>query len=166
MLFKDKRSFFERITGSVAYEEPTDSGRPSSNSRLTINERGKSSVSEEKAGWLEDESEEGELTVDVYQTPSEVVIQAMVAGVKPEDLNISITREMVTMKGSRERPSEVRAEDYLHQELYWGAFSRTIVLPAEVETEEAEAIERHGLLTIRLPKINKEKIQKIRVKSI
>lgn len=144
-----KRSFFERLTGSVpAIDEETPPTKIQRNGE-----------------WLED-AEEGELTVDVYQTPSEIVIQTMVAGVKPEDLQIAITREMVTLKGKREVSREVAHEDYFQKELYWGSFSRTILLPTEVEVEEAEAIEKHGLLTIRLPKIDKEKKQSLKVKSL
>lgn len=111
-----------------------------------------------------EEPEEGELTIDVYQTPSEIVIKSMVAGVKPEDLDISITRDMVVIKGKRETERFVKDEDYFHQELYWGSFSRTIMLPSEVEVEEADAIEKHGLLIIRLPKIDKNKQTRLRVK--
>jgi HSP20 family protein len=164
-MFKDKRSFFERITGSVPYEETPEEEETviisSSNSRTTPK------TDKSEASWLsEEEEEEGELTVDVYQTPTEVVIQTMVAGVKPEDLNISITREIVTIKGRRERPSDTSDATYVNKELYWGAFTRTMMLPAEVEVDQAEAIERHGLMTIRLPKTDKERIQKIKVKSI
>jgi HSP20 family protein len=153
---RDKRSFLERLTGSISLtEDETPEERPK-----------KISIQGEKEHWLEEEAEEGELSVDVYQTPTEIVIQTMVAGVKPEDLNISITREMVTLQGRRDRPTEVDEGNYFQKELYWGSFSRTILLPHEVETEEADAIEKHGLLTLRLPKIDKAKIQKIRVKSI
>jgi HSP20 family protein len=155
-MFKDKRSFFERITGSVPYEEEetvvvTETPEP-----------------KRESNWLRDEDAEpeGELTVDLYQTTSDVVIQTMVAGVKPEDLNISITREMVTIKGRRERPSDSPDAVYVHKELYWGAFSRTVMLPAEIDIEQSEAIERHGLLTLRLPKTDKDRTQKIKVKSI
>lgn len=144
-----KRSFFERLTGSIPAPE-----KESLATKLAKN-----------GDWLE-ETEEGELTVDVYQTPSEIVIQTMVAGVKPEDLEIGITREMVTLKGKREVSREVAHDDYFQKELYWGSFSRTILLPTEIEVEEAEAIEKHGLLTIRLPKIDKEKRQSLKVKSL
>ena len=113
-------------------------------------------------GLLADE--EGQLTIDVYQTPTEIIIKSMVSGVKPEDLDISITRDMVTIKGKRETERFVKDEDYLHQELYWGSFSRTIILPAEVDVEGADAIEKHGLLIIRLPKINKNRQTRLRVK--
>ena len=74
--------------------------------------------------------EEGELSVDVYQNPNEIVIKTMVAGVKPEDLDVSISRDMVTAKGKRENERIVADDDYFHKELYWGSFSRTaVVLP-------------------------------------
>lgn len=151
---KEKRSFFERITGSVSADEPI-ADTPVTSKTNTAN-----------TAWLEDEPEEGELSVDVYQTATEIVIQSMVAGVKPEDLNVTITREMVTIKGRRERPGSVDDESYFQKELYWGSFSRTILLPAEVEAEESEATERFGLLTLRLPKIDKAKIQKVKVRSV
>lgn len=108
---------------------------------------------------------EGELAVDVYQTPSHIIIKAMIAGVRPEDLDVSITRDMVTIRGKRERATEGQSGDFFFQELYWGAFSRTIVLPQEVEIEEAEAIEKHGLLIIKLPKLDKGRQAKLKVKS-
>ena len=114
--------------------------------------------------WFDDEPEEGQLTVDLFQTPTEIIIKSMVAGVKPEDLDISITRDMVTIKGKRETERFVKEEDYFHQELYWGSFSRTIMLPAEVEVEEAEAVEKHGLLIIKLPKIDKNRQTRLKVK--
>lgn len=112
-----------------------------------------------------EEEPAGELAVDVYQTPTHIVIKAMIAGVKPDDLDVSITRDMVTIRGKRERHTEGTAGDFFFQELYWGAFSRTIVLPQEVEIEEAEASEKHGLLIVRLPKLDKGRQAKLKVKS-
>lgn len=89
----------------------------------------------------------------------------MVAGVKPDDLDISITRDMVTIKGKREIEITIDESDFFHRELYWGTFSRTIVLPQEVDVEESEAIEKHGLLIIRLPKLNKHRQTRLKVKA-
>ncbi len=147
---KAKKSFFERISGSV---------------KLTADEFDKEASLLAAAEAAEEDTGDGELAVDVYQTPSEIVIRTMVAGIKPEDLDIAISRDMVTVKGSREEAHEVSDGDYFHRELYWGSFSRTIMLPAEIEIEEAQAIEKNGLLTIRLPKIDKERQTKLRVKS-
>jgi len=112
-----------------------------------------------------DGEEEGELAVDMYQTPSEIIIKTMVAGVKPEDLDVAITRDMVTIRGKREESYEASSGDFFHQELYWGSFARTIILPAEIEIEEAEASEKHGLLVLKLPKIDKNRQSKLKVKS-
>ena len=149
-----KRSFFERLTGAVKLEDELDSS-------VEVIPR-----SESRANIFEEEEEDAQLSVDVYQTPSEIVVKTMVAGVKPEDLNIAITRDMVTIKGSRETVREISEDNYFHRELYWGSFTRTILLPAEVEVEESEAVEKHGLLTIRLPRIDKDRTQNLKVKSV
>lgn len=116
--------------------------------------------------WMEEENEEAELAVDVYQTPTDIVIQTFVAGVRPENLDLTIARDMITISGKREENRNVDEDHYFTKELYWGKFSRTISLPQEIEPEEAEATERHGLLTIRLEKIDKEKKATIKVRSI
>ena len=123
-----------------------------------------SSSSSAVAEFIEEE-EAGELAIDVYQTPTHIVIKAMIAGVRPEDLDVSITRDMVTIRGKRERHTEGTNGDFFFQELYWGSFARSIVLPQEVEIEEAEATEKHGLLIIRLPKLDKGRQAKLKVKS-
>jgi len=117
-----------------------------------------------KSEWAEEE--EGQLTVDVYQTPAEIIVQTMVAGVRPEDLTITISRDMITIKGKREENRTISEDNFFLQELYWGSFSRTILLPEEIDPEEAEAIEKHGLLIIKLPKIDKEKKTSLRIKSV
>lgn len=156
---KDKRSFFERLTGSV--NDDNDTGESMKNEpkhSLTAREK--------ENAWIEEDNEEAQLTVDVYQTPTEIIVKSIVAGVKPDDLQINITRDMVTIKGRREENREVVDDEYFYKELYWGSFSRTVMLPQEVDPEEAEAIEKHGLLIIRLPKLDKEKQTKLKVRSI
>ncbi len=174
---KDKRSFFEKLTGAVKMEDtemdqdhnPFPIARTTPSRRVVNPTEARSyeaddSFDKTNSSWLEEEVEEGQLTVDVYQTGNDIVVKCMVAGVRPEDLEITITRDMVTVKGRRETEKTVREEDYFHQELYWGSFSRTIMLPAEVDVEEAEAIEKHGLLIIKLPKIDKHRQAKLKVK--
>jgi len=107
---------------------------------------------------------EGQLTVDIYDDGERIVIQSTVAGVKPEDLDVSITNDMVTIKGRRKKQEEVKDDDYYYRELYWGSFSRSVILPEEIEVEKAEASLKNGLLTVKLPKKNKHIIQKIKVK--
>lgn len=146
-----KRSFFERLTGAVDTQD------------LDIDES-EPRKAEPKDPWG-GETEEAQLNVDVVNAPDEIIIKALVAGVNPEDLDISITREMVTIEGQRIDKDMFAREDYVHQELFWGSFSRTILLPEEVEVEEARAVENHGLLVITLPKIDKKRQTKLQVQT-
>ena len=155
-----KQSFFERLTGKKdpSLNEETE--------EISVTENDPLFSGWEKSEDVSSEESEGELGIDMYETNDSIVIQAMVAGVSADDLSISLTREMATIKGKREAPKGIEKESYLHQELYWGSFSRTVLLPAEVETEEAEATERHGLLTLKLPKIDKGRVQSIKIRSL
>ena len=149
---KDKRSFFEKLTGTMRMEE--EEATPI-----------KKIKGEEAGSWLDEESEkDAELSVDVYQTSDMIIVKSMIAGVRPEDLDVSITRDMVTIKGTREEEKVSKEDDYYARELYWGSFSRSIILPAEVDVEGADAIEKHGLLVIRLPKVDKNRQTRLRVK--
>jgi HSP20 family protein len=115
---------------------------------------------------MEEENEEAELSVDVYQTPTDIIIETMVAGVKPEDIELSISRDVISIRGEREESRSIDEDNYFTQELYWGKFSRTISLPAEVEPEEVEAVEKHGLLIVKIKKVDKDKKNNVKVKSI
>jgi HSP20 family protein len=125
-----------------------------------------SSAVKEKSAAAEDFFEEGEgqLTIDVYQTPDEIIIESPIAGVRPEELDIHITNESVTIKGRRERETRIKDEDYFYQECYWGKFSRSIILPQEVDAEKSEATLKNGVLIIHLPKINRQRSKKVKVK--
>jgi len=118
------------------------------------------------ANWMDQETEQdGELTIDVYQTTDSIVIKSMIAGVRPEDLDISITRDMVTIRGKREEERIARDDDYFARELYWGSFSRSVTLPEEIDVDEAEAVEKHGLLILKLPKLDKKRQSKLKVRT-
>lgn len=110
------------------------------------------------------EDAEGQLTIDVYQTDTDVVIKSTIAGVKPEDLDVSINNDMVTIKGERKNEETVSTENYYYQECYWGSFSRSVVLPVEVIADKIEASLKNGILTIRLPKADTTKTKKIQVR--
>ena len=118
-------------------------------------------VEEEKTS-----DEEGELTVDIYHKGDTIVIQSTVAGVRPEHLDVAITDDMVTIRGRRERADQVKEDNYYYKELFWGTFSRQVILPEEIEQEEAEANLQHGLLTIKLPKKRHGITQKLKVKVV
>jgi len=153
-----KKSFFERLTGSIRMEEkPEEIRKPL---------LGGNKEEKRNNNWIEEENEEAELAVDIYQTPTHIIVETMVAGVRPEDLELSIARDIVTVRGNREEHRNIDEENYFTKELYWGKFSRTISLPLEVEPEEAEATEKYGLLTIRLQKVDKGKTNNVKVRSI
>lgn len=160
------KSFFEKLTGAVNIEDEIDiENEPNIEKKKLSIETDDDELIKSESDWMEEEAEEGELTIDMFQEPEEIVIKTMVAGVKPSDLDISISRDMVTIKGRREESVIVDEEDYFAKELYWGSFSRTITLPSEIDIEESTAEEKHGLLTLRLPKINKGRQTKLKVKS-
>lgn len=115
----------------------------------------KAVVKEDKEeNWLEPE---GQLVIDVYETDNEIVIQSAIAGITPENLDISIEKDMVSIKGKRESATERTGKNYLIEECYWGAFSREIILPSEVDAAKAQASMKNGILTIRAPKIERER---------
>ena len=151
---KEKKSFFERLTGS-APENMDDNGYDMP------------AVKGEEDSFIEREEdygeENGQLAVDVFQGDNEVIIQSIVAGVKPDDLDISIDKDSVTIRGKRENNRLTERENAICQELYWGSFSRTISLSDEMDTDNAGAVIKNGILTIRLPFAKKVKKQKIRV---
>jgi HSP20 family protein len=107
---------------------------------------------------------EGQLTIDVYQTENDIVIKSTIAGVKPEDLDVSINNDMVTVKGERKNEEIVENGNYYYQECYWGSFSRSVLLPVDVIPEKADAALKNGILTIRLPKADTTKTKKIQVR--
>ena len=106
----------------------------------------------------------GELTVDVYQTPDEIVVESAIAGVKPDDIDIQVTADSISIKGSRHRAREVSDDDYLCQECYWGKFARTVIFPQEVDPEGAAVGFKNGILTVRLPKATKRKARNLKIK--
>lgn len=151
---QNKRSFFERLTGAVRLDEETQQPE----------ERHAFEAATVKPNIFEEKDEEAQLTVDVYRTPSEIIIKTMVAGVKPDDLDVSITRDAVTIRGKRSEDSTVSSDEYFHRELYWGSFARSITLPEEIDVDQAEAVERHGMLVLHLPKLDKNRQARLRVK--
>ena len=149
-----KRSFFERITGAVRLDEEPEQ----------LEEQPDFGETHIRPSIFEESDEEAQLTVDVYNTPTEIIVKTMVAGVKPDDLDVSISRDSVTIRGKRVEDRSVSREDYFHRELYWGAFARTIDLPEEVDVDDSEAIEKYGMLILRLPKLDKKRQTKLKVK--
>jgi HSP20 family protein len=183
-----KRSFFERLAGNLRFNEvdeeideeeqpqhkphsKLETKQPEARRELPITNAFMHDEDEEDehAPMLKQhlqEEEVGQLPVDVYETPHEVIIQTLIAGVLPEHLTITITRDVVSISGKREENKAIPQDSYHIQELYWGSFERVIDLPVEVEIDSAEAIERHGLLMLKLPKLDKARKASIKIKSI
>ncbi len=124
--------------------------------------KGKSSFIEKLSN--EKEKIKGELVIDLYQTEKEIVIRVPIAGVNPEELDISIENDMVQIQGERKEPEENQKE-FIIKECFWGLFSREIILPEEVDASRTKAYFKNGILTIRMPKIEKYKKRKIIIKS-
>ena len=171
-------TFFEKLTGNQQKRDnvgPIDlaakkedakrrPAMPGAHTDKTTHIRVETEEAEPSAPADQPADEEGELTVDIYDKGDSIVIQSTVAGVKPEDLDVSITSDSVTIRGRREREEEAREENYYYKELFWGTFSRSVILPEEIEDDMAEASLRHGLLTIKLPKKRRGVVQKLKVK--
>jgi HSP20 family protein len=167
---KTKKSFLERITGSTSIE---NSGHLEGQMPIYAEEEETEMIMRpetRQGAFAQPEEEhfssdaEGQLTIDVYQTDESVVIKSTIAGVKPEDLDVSINNDMVTIKGERKNEEQVQGENYYYQECYWGYFSRSVVLPVDIIADKAEASLKNGILTIRLPKADTTKIKRIQVR--
>lgn len=182
---KTKRSFFEKLTGTrrldgdfTVSENRPEPRQPISfyedDSRretfMEVEEAPKQQPSfahpTENTEWEQEPEEEndGQLTIDMYQTESEIVIKSTIAGVKPEDIDVSINNDMITIRGARHMEEEVSEDKYYYQECYWGSFSRSVVIPVDVLPEKIEASLKNGILTIRLPKADTNKVKKIQVR--
>ena len=116
---------------------------------------------ENKENWLEPE---GRLIIDLYETDKDLVIEAPVAGVNPDDIEISLEKDLLIIKGKREKKNEKEKRKYLIQECYWGPFSREIILPVEVDSMNIRAEIENSFLIVRIPKAYREEKRKIEVK--
>lgn len=193
MTLKKKRSFLDRLTGRDTFDdfehsefeelEPTEYDQEEihpeiksrgffNNSNAVKETKSKStkrvsvsSQQDDRSTWMDEHGDEGELSIDMYQTPESVIVRAMIPGVKKEDLDIILTRDSLTLKGKRVEEIKIADQNYFQRELYWGSFSRKIELPHEIDIDQAEAIEKAGMLTLVLPRIDKGKQAKLKVKS-
>lgn len=178
-----KPSFLEHLTGSRPFvpdeleeEEYQDHKGAQPEKELTEHEEElllseDAHVEEDKEEPNEEIEEEDEneipgMAVDLYEVDNEIIVQCMIAGVMPENLHISITRKTITIEGKRNEPEGIPDDNYAIRELYWGPFRREIELPHEVDPDKADAVERYGLLIIRLSKFDTKRIQELKVKSV
>jgi HSP20 family protein len=135
--------------------------------RYSFMSDGKDSESSQlDAQWLNPKYNEGQLAVDVYQTPDDIIIISTIAGVKPEDVDITVSGDMVTIRGERSQEEEVNTENYFHRECYWGKFSRSVILPMAVEADKIQANFKNGVLKIVLPKAPESKMSKVKIHNL
>src|SRR5437868_4960025 len=113
--------------------------------------------------WDEDETVPGQLAVDVYETKEKLVVKARTAGVNKNDLDVSISDNQLTIRGTLSSGAEEGVENYFLQECYWGEFSRSIALPVPVTEDEIEAVLKDGVLTISFGKVQQDTVKKIQV---
>ena len=157
---RESKSFFERIAIGHPENDEADNYQEKESSLVSTNGDNKAT------GIIGDLSEEaeGELTIDVYQSPANFIIESTIAGVGPEDIDIYSTPESITIRGRRSRKEKVLEKDFLYQECYWGRFARQIILPEEVDPDLVQASLKNGVLKVILPKINKARSKKVRVR--
>ena len=185
---KQKKSFLDKIIssekeekqnkGSVTFEENNENDEDvlseieaikkiesESNESIEEKEEKRFSGNKKEDGNNKEsgDGEEGQLTIDVYQSGDFIVVKSIIGGARSDDLDISITSDMVTIRGARKNPDEVKAGDYYYQECFWGNFSRSVILPCDIRTDKVKAAIKNGILTIKLPKIEKNSSMKIKV---
>jgi HSP20 family protein len=171
-------SFFEKLKNSMGIEmeegetqEPASAKAAAGKEKQAVNKiqvKGSSAKQETRVAQKQEDDwfePEGELAVDVYETGDDITVQATIAGVNPDDLNVSIENDVVTIAGERTNTEEQEGKNYFYQECYWGAFSRQVVLPSEVDGSRAEASMKNGIFTLKIPKVERKKLRKIKVRS-
>lgn len=121
-------------------------------------------ISKQDEDWMTDY--EGALNIDMYQTKDNVIIKSTIAGVRPDDIDITVANDMVTISGSRRREEKISDDDYFYQECYWGGFSRSVIVPVDIDSEQIEADLKDGILTVVVPKAAKAKTKKVKVKGL
>jgi HSP20 family protein len=121
-------------------------------------------ISKQDEDWVT--GYEGALNIDMYQTKDNVIIKSTIAGVRPDDIDITVANDMLTIQGSRTREEKVHDDDYFYQECYWGGFSRSVIVPVDIDSEHIEADLKDGILTVVVPKAAKAKTKKVKVKGL
>ncbi len=153
-----KRSLFERLSGGGTDDFDSFDDEPRVPVRKAV------SAAPAAAAHAEEPAADGQLPVDVYQTPNEIVIRTFIAGVRADEMNVSISRDMVVIEGSRQDQSSAQDGDYFVRELFWGSFARTILLPEEIDVDASNATSKDGFLTIVMPKLDKKRQTKLKVR--
>ncbi|MCI5051403.1 MAG: Hsp20/alpha crystallin family protein [Candidatus Pacebacteria bacterium] len=154
----NKKSFFEKLTGSIKFNSEEEEFDTMDGEYLEAEEE---EFEEEEDAY---EEEIGELSVDMYRVNNAIIIKTMVAGIQKSEIDITLTRDQITIEGSRKNDPEGRIDEHYYEELFWGSFERTINLPEEIDIELAEAHESHGLLTLVLPLVDRDRQARLKIK--
>lgn len=155
-----KKSFFEKLTGGIRFTGDDD--YEVLDNELDHHEEDDEEPETEEYASRYDEV--GELSVDMYRVSNAIIIKTMVAGIQKSEIDITLTRDRIRIEGSRYNQPEGPIEDTYYEELYWGAFERVIELPEEIDIELAEAHEEHGLLTLILPLVDRDRQARLKIK--
>jgi len=163
--------FFDKLKGGMGIEESEKVKKAKPKKKTKVEAEPESKPEPEKKIKLpkielkkEEPQTEGELAIDVFETDNDIVIQSTIGGTKPEDLDISVENDLVTIRGNREKSVEKEGKKYFYQECYWGSFMRQVILPEEVDGTRARATIKNGVLTLTMPKLHRKKKRKIMVK--
>lgn len=135
-------------------------GSDSSAPQQTVNTSAPAATDEE---WEEENEVPGQLAVDVFETKEKLIVKARTAGVNKQDLDVSISDNTLSIRGTLSAGTEQQVENYFVQECYWGEFSRSIALPVPVKEEEIEAVLKDGVLTISFTKVKQNTVKKIQI---
>jgi len=154
------KDFFDHLTGSYDNDSSSDESYDPELMKTTTSEKDVALNVKDTS----DEEAEGHLTIDVYEDGDSIVVESTVAGVESDNLDISINAESISIRGERQRKEKVKEDDFLYQECFWGTFSRSVVLPEEIDPDKAKASLKNGVLKIVLPKLNKRENKKLKVK--
>ena len=110
-------------------------------------------------------SRRGDLAIDVYETKDNVVVKASLPGVKPEEIDVTITGNTLTLRGESKEENEVKEENFIRKERRYGSFSRSVTLPDGLKSDQADASFENGMLTLKIPKSEESKPKSIKVKT-
>ncbi|MFA5995617.1 MAG: Hsp20/alpha crystallin family protein [Patescibacteria group bacterium] len=152
--FDHPENFFAKAQAEIAAAGP-----------VSENSVQRTSASDEV--WINTSNDdyEGQLAVDVYQDAKNLYVKAIIGGIRPEDIEIHLNNDLLTVKGKRIKPdADVAPEQYYIQECFWGGFSRSIILPVDVLSDRVEATIEHGVLSLTLPKSKRPKNTRIPIK--
>jgi len=169
-MIEDDKKYFEELAHSKDTVYYGAEGAEEEDFKVTLVKAGGNIVSRPKVAPKEnnleshDDEPEGQLTIDVYQDGDEIIVESAIAGVNPDNIDINVTNESITIRGERTREKNLTDKDYFYQECYWGKFSRSVILPQEIDPEKAYAKFKNGILTVHLPKVSRQKTKKLKVR--